>query len=119
MYVAQKTPRFSPHWCPFAKPLERQSQRQALSILNSLFNWLVQARYLAGNPLALQRRKSVARPAKTSRFLRHEHWAQVRATIEALPTGTPRATLQAARTGGFSHFSTSGACGFRRSATTR
>jgi len=97
MQVAQKAPRSSLHWRPFAKPLDRQSQRQALSILNSLFNWLVQAGYLAGNPLALRRRKSVARPAKTSRFLPHEHWAQVRATIESLPTGTPRLALQAAR----------------------
>lgn len=97
MQVAQKAPRSSPHWRPFAKALDRQSQRQALSILNSLFNWLVQAGYLAGNPLALRRRKSVARPAKTSRFLPHEHWAQVRATIESLPTGTPRLALQASR----------------------
>jgi integrase len=77
--------------------LDRQSQRQALSILNGLFNWLVQAGYLAGNPLALRRRRSVARPAKTSRFLPHEHWAQVRATIEALPANTPRLAKQAAR----------------------
>jgi len=97
MQVAQKAPRSSPHWRPFAKPLDRQSQRQALSILNSLFNWLVQAGYLAGNPLALRRRKSVVRSAKTSRFLPHEHWAQVRATIESLPTSTPRLALQAAR----------------------
>ena len=97
MQVAQKAPRSSPHWRPFAKPLDRQSQRQALSILNSLFNWLVQAGYLAGNPLALRRRKSVARPAKTNRFLPHEHWAQVRATIESLPASTPRLALQAAR----------------------
>ena len=53
MQVAQKAPRSSPHWRPFAKPLDRQSQRQALSILNSLFNWLVQAGYLAGNPLGV------------------------------------------------------------------
>ena len=97
MQVAQKAPRSSPHWRPFAKRLDRQSQRQALSILNSLFNWLVQAGYLAGNPLALRRRKPVARPVKTGRFLPHEHWAQVRATIETLPTGTPRLALQAAR----------------------
>lgn len=97
MEVEQKARRSSSHWRPFAKPLDRQSQRQALSILNSLFNWLVQAGYLACNPLALRRRKSVARPAKTSRFLPHEHWAQVRATIEALTIGTPLAALQVAR----------------------
>jgi site-specific recombinase XerD len=97
MQVAQKAPRSSPHWRPFAKPLDRQSQRQALSILNSLFNWLVQAGYLAGNPLALRRRKAVARPANTNRFLPHEHWAHVRATIESLPNTKPRLALQAAR----------------------
>lgn len=47
MQVAQKAPRSSPHWRPFAKPLDRQSQRQALSILNSLFNWLVQGKRAA------------------------------------------------------------------------
>lgn len=97
MQVAQKASRSSPHWRPFAKPLDRTSQRQALSILNSLFNWLVQAGYLAGNPLALRRRKSTARSAKNNRFLPHEHWAQVRATIETLSTDTPRLARQAAR----------------------
>lgn len=97
MQVAQKAPRSSPLWRPFAKPLDRQSQRQALSILNSLFNWLVQAGYLVGNPLALRRRKLAARPANTSRFLPHEHWAQVRETIQSLPMGTPRLARQAAR----------------------
>lgn len=97
MQVAQKASRSSPHWRPFAKPLDRQSRRQALSILNSLFNWLVQAGYLAGNPLALRRRKTMVRPAKTSRFLPHEHWAHVRATVESLPTDTPRLARQAAR----------------------
>ena len=97
MQVAQKAPRSSPHWRPFAKPLDRSSQRQALSILNSLFNWLVQAGYLAGNPLALRRRKAAPRARQTNRFLPHEHWAEVLATIEALPTDTPRQQRQAAR----------------------
>jgi integrase/recombinase XerD len=97
MQVAQKAARNSPHWRPFAKPLDRSSQRQALSILNSLFNWLVQAGYLAGNPLALRRRKAAPRARQTNRFLPHEHWAEVLATIESLPTQTPRQQRQAAR----------------------
>lgn len=97
MQVAQKAPRASSHWRPFAKPLDRSSQRQALSILNSLFNWLVQAGYLAGNPLALRRRKATLSARQTSRFLPQEHWAQVRATIEAMPVDTPRQALHAAR----------------------
>lgn len=39
----------------------------------------------------------MVRPAKTSRFLPHEHWAHMRATIEALPTDTPRLARQVAR----------------------
>lgn len=52
----------APDWRPFAKPLEPVSQRQAMSILDSLlFNWLVEAGYLAGNPLALRRRPRTGR----------------------------------------------------------
>jgi len=97
MQVARKAARASPHWRPFAGPLDRSSQRQAMSILNSLFNWLVQAGYLAGNPLALRRRKAVVPARQVSRFLPHEHWAQVRSTIENLPIDTPRQKLTAAR----------------------
>jgi len=97
MRVAQKASRASPQWRPFAKPLSEQSQRHALSILNCLFNWLVQAGYLAGNPLALRRRKAVARQAQVSRFLPQHHWEQVRATIEMLPGNTPRLAKRAAR----------------------
>lgn len=85
--------RSSPHWRPFAKPSDRPSQRQALSILNGLLNWLVQAGYLAGNPLALRSREFVARSVKTSRFHRdaamlrqgamtHELWKAFHQTVE-------------------------------------
>lgn len=98
MAPGQKPPRNSPSWRPFAGPLSVSSQRQAASILNGLFNWLVEAGYLAGNPLALSRRKVRATKLRVSRFLPMEHWAEVRATIELLPTGTPREAVSAART---------------------
>lgn len=97
MQVAQKAARSSPHWRPFAGPLDRSSQRQAMSILNSMLNWLVQAGYLAGNPLALRRRKAAVTAKHVHRFLPYEHWEQVRLTIEALPVNTPRRTLSATR----------------------
>ena len=97
MTVAQKAARSSPAWRPFAKPLEPVSQRQAMSILNSLFNWLVEAGYLAGNPLALRRRPRTGRAPRISRFLPLEHWSEVRTTIELMPTGTPRDAKHAAR----------------------
>lgn len=97
MSIAQKPSRSSPHWRPFAKPLDTESRRQALSILNSLFNWLVQAGYLSGNPLALRRRKSSGLKPKNNRFLPYEHWAEIRKTIELLPIDSPRHLKQSAR----------------------
>lgn len=97
MAPGQKPPRSSPSWRPFAGPLSSASQRQALSILNSMFNWLVEAGYLAGNPLALSRRKARTRAPRVSRFLPQEHWQEVKATIEQMPTGTAREKAHAAR----------------------
>lgn len=93
-----KPSRSSPAWRPFAGPLSASSQRQAMSILNGLFNWLVEAGYLAGNPLALRRRaKAAAKPRQIGRFLPEAHWAAVRAAIEAMPCSDQRSTAHAAR----------------------
>lgn len=98
MASGQKPPRLSPAWRPFAGPLSPQSVRQALSIINGLFNWLVHAGYLAGNPLALARRKSLSRAPRVTRFLPQAHWQEVLATIEAMPRETQREISQADRT---------------------
>lgn len=95
--VRQRPGRDSPHWRPFAGPLSSASQRHALSIINALFSWLVEAGYLAGNPLSLGRRRRRVGPRQTSRFLPHEHWEEVKATILSLPTDTPREAAHAAR----------------------
>src|SRR5579883_2773030 len=47
--------RFSAGWRPFVGPLGAVSRRTALTIVNSFLNYLVQAAYLAGNPLGLLR----------------------------------------------------------------
>ncbi|MCX7896845.1 MAG: tyrosine-type recombinase/integrase, partial [Rhodocyclaceae bacterium] len=46
----RNTPRFSPNWRPFDGPLSPASVRQALTILSSLFEWLVRVQYCAFNP---------------------------------------------------------------------
>lgn len=97
MEARQKPGRSSPLWRPFAGPLGVSSQRQALSILNAMLSWLVEAGYLAGNPLALSRRKRRLTAPRVSRFLPMEHWDVVRATIESMPRATERDRLQAAR----------------------
>lgn len=97
MLPGQKPGRNSPLWRPFAGPLGASSQRQALSIMNAMFSWLVEAGYLAGNPLALSRRKRRMAAPRVSRFLPVEHWEVVKATIEAMPEMSARERLQAAR----------------------
>lgn len=88
--AGRKFPRSHPEWRPFAGPLSPSSQRQAAIILNALFSWLVQAGYLAGNPLALSRERKRRAPPRITRYLDDEVWAEVKATIEALPRGTAR-----------------------------
>ena len=91
MAPGYKAARTTPGWRPFAGPLAPSSRRQAMSILNGLFNWLVEAGYLAGNPLALRRRvKAGARKKSLSRFLPEAHWAEVRDSIDAMPREKPR-----------------------------
>lgn len=97
MASGQKPGRNSPLWRPFAGPLGPSSQRQALSILNAMFSWLVEAGYLAGNPLALSRRKRKTVAPRVNRFLPTEDWEVVKATIEAMPVVSHREKMHAAR----------------------
>lgn len=97
MAPGQKAARHSPGWRPFAGPLSASSQRQALSILNALFSWLVEAGYLHGNPLALARRRRARRAPAVERYLSVDLWAEVMATTDALPAASQRDRLNAAR----------------------
>jgi len=98
---SKKLARSHPDWRPFAGPLAPRSVRQALVILNALFAWLTEAGYLAGNPLALARRRRAPSRPRITRYLSHELWDVVKATIEAMPgtadTATERERLHAAR----------------------
>ncbi|WP_367395157.1 tyrosine-type recombinase/integrase [Cupriavidus sp. Agwp_2] len=93
----KKLARGHPDWRPFAGPLSPASVRQALVILNALFAWLTEAGYLAGNPLALARRRRAPAKARITRYLSHELWETVKDTVAAMPTDTARERLHAAR----------------------
>jgi len=85
----RKYPRTHPEWRPFAGPLSASSQRQASIILNALFSWLVNAGYLAGNPLALSRERRRSAP-RITRYLDDDMWREVKMTVDAMPRETPR-----------------------------
>ncbi|MFJ4293497.1 tyrosine-type recombinase/integrase [Cupriavidus sp. NPDC089707] len=98
---SKKLGRTHPDWRPLAGPLSPASVRHALVILNALFAWLTEAGYLAGNPLALARRRRAPSRPRITRYLSHELWDVVKETIAAMPgttdTATARERLHAAR----------------------
>ncbi|WP_085316135.1 tyrosine-type recombinase/integrase [Derxia lacustris] len=78
----------------FAAPLSEASRRQAMNIVGGLFGWLVQAGYLAANPLALRRRTAAPRGSVRARvqerYLDQALWATVLAQVDDWPAATPR-----------------------------
>ena len=55
-----------------------------------MFSWLVNAGYLAGNPLSLSRQRQRKAKPRITRFLDDELWLEVKATIETMPRDTGR-----------------------------
>jgi len=97
MTPGKKLARGHAGWRPFAGPLSPASVRQALVILNACFAWLTEAGYLAGNPLALARRRRGPTKPRVTRYLTHALWDAVKEAIEAMPVATERERLHAAR----------------------
>ncbi|NYH14224.1 integrase [Paraburkholderia bryophila] len=86
----RKFPRHDPRWLPFYGALAASSQRQAMVIINALFAWLVEAGYLAGNPLSLSRQRTHRTKPRITRYLDRELWQEVKLHIDSLPKDTPR-----------------------------
>ena len=94
-----KAARFSPKWRPFLGPLSPASRKLAMLVINSLLSYLVKAGYLAGNPLALSRRRGrgYQKQRQVERFLEQDQWQALLATVEALPRDSERARQHHAR----------------------
>ena len=90
MRDGRKFARSHPEWRPFAGSLSPSSQRQAFIILNTLFSWLVNAGYLAGNPLSLSRQRTRKAKPRVTRYLEEDLWTEVKGTIDAMPRETER-----------------------------
>lgn len=86
----RKVARSHPDWRPFAGPLAPSSQRQAIIILNTLLSWLVNAGYLAGNPLSLSRQRARKAKPRITRYLDEDLWLEVKLTIDQMPKETHR-----------------------------
>jgi integrase/recombinase XerD len=90
MRDGRKFARAHPEWRPFAGPLSPTSRRQAIVILNTLFSWLVNAGYLAGNPLSLSRQRDRKAKRRVTRYIEEALWSEVKSTIEQMPRETAR-----------------------------
>ena len=84
-WVGTPQPRSSPAWRPFAGDLCARSAAYALSVLNALYRWLVEQRYLLANPFAGVKVRG-GRPAQldaSHAFTEHE-WKLMRVVADGL-----------------------------------
>jgi site-specific recombinase XerD len=86
----RNTPRFSPAWRPFDGPLSASSVRQALTIISSLFEWLVQVQYCAFNPWNAVSRKLATNPdapedVELTRVFSTGQWNYLMTFLDTLP----------------------------------
>jgi len=103
-WCGAKANRASDAWRPFVGPLSESALLTAVAAINSLLRYLVDAGYLAGNPLGLirQRRRKMAiegegtgaaapaqEAATVERFLDSEMWDAVTRAVETMPRATP------------------------------
>lgn len=93
-WCGPRRPRQHADWRPFEGPLTEHSMAQAITIINALFNYLVEAGYLAGNPLGLMRRqlrrRCLQKESLSERYLEHGCWNALIHYVEQLPQETPR-----------------------------
>ncbi|MGE0315925.1 MAG: phage integrase family protein [Lautropia sp.] len=89
-------PRLSPGWRPFTGPLSARSVQYAITVVRSMFDWLVRQHYLAHNSfdaLPKQDTRSAAAehspdvlPLDRGRYLSTGQWAVVREVLATLGT---------------------------------
>ncbi len=85
-WVGPLRPRHSPDWRPFAGGLSARSTAHALSILNALFRWLIEQRYVLANPFSgiKVRGASRATAIDAARAFTESEWQLVRVIADGL-----------------------------------
>ncbi len=93
LWCGERKSRQHPDWKPFEAPLSPSSLAHAITVINALFSYLVEAGYLAGNPLGLMRKKmhkeALLKTQTIERFLEQETWQYVVDYLANLPRTTP------------------------------
>ena len=90
-WMSRELPRHGSNRRLFERALSAGSVRHAMGIVSGLFGYLVAAGYLAGNPLALRRRRKTGRkPARVERYLDHATWEFVLDFVETWPRDSAR-----------------------------
>ncbi|GLW61514.1 hypothetical protein Hthe01_18630 [Hydrogenophilus thermoluteolus] len=94
----RNTPRYSPDWRPFDGPLSAKSVQQAITVLSSLFEWLVRVQYCSYNPWKAVGRKlaadSNAPELELTRVFSVGQWEHLMAFVGAMPAGVATARLK-------------------------
>ncbi|HLO63585.1 MAG TPA: phage integrase family protein [Azonexus sp.] len=79
-WIGQKRKRHEAGWRPFAGPLSPSSQRYAIQAIRLFFNWLVNVRYLGGNPwmtVADPRVATTIHPIQIDKALPETLWSKL------------------------------------------
>ncbi len=82
------------HWRPFVKGLSGNSINKAIKILDSFFNYLVQTNYLAGNPMAVDRRRKRRNNTKPKIIDRYLDLDEINTVLNVLEEYSTKNTIQ-------------------------
>ena len=84
-WVGPASPRHASEWRPFAGGLSIRSRAYALSVLSSMFRWLIEQRYVLANPFAgIKVRGAGQATLNTTRSFSEGEWKLVRTVAEGL-----------------------------------
>ena len=92
--------RHTPRWRPFTGALSSPSQKQAFLILQSAFTWLVNVRYLQGNPWLVikpPRTETPTHAIQIGRALPSDLWAKLMAQIDLICAAPDQVQMRIAR----------------------
>jgi len=84
-WVGPPQHRSSPEWRPFAGDLSSRSVAYALSVLNALYRWLIEQRYVLANPFAgVKVRESRSAQIDTAHAFTEHEWKLMRVVADGL-----------------------------------